>query len=63
MKPFDLDAYTTVNAQIAYAFDKFQVRGLFNNIFNGIGYTSYYRGGYINPTDPFNAAAVISYRF
>lgn len=63
VKPFDLDAYTTVNAQIAYAFDKFQIRGLFNNIFNSMGYTSYYRGGYINPTDPFNAAAVVSYRF
>lgn len=63
VKPFDMPAYTTVNAQAAYAFNKFMVRAFFNNIFNSTGYTSYYRGGYINPTDPFNVSASVSYRF
>lgn len=63
VKPFDMPAYTTVNAQAAYTFNKFMVRAFFNNILNSTGYTSYYRGGYINPTDPFNVSASVSYRF
>lgn len=63
VKPFDMKAYTTVNAQLAYNTGRFRVQTFFNNIFNELGYTSYYRGGYINQIDPFNLSAAISYRF
>ncbi|MDL2214743.1 TonB-dependent receptor [Dysgonomonas sp. OttesenSCG-928-M03] len=63
VKPFDMPAYTTVNAQLAYAIGRVTTRVYFNNIFDEIGYNSYYRGGYINPIDPRNFAATVSYRF
>ncbi|PTN09368.1 TonB-dependent receptor [Mangrovibacterium marinum] len=62
-KPFDMPSYTTVNAQLAYAIGNITTRVYFNNIFDALGYTSYYRGGYINQIDPRNFSAVISYRF
>lgn len=62
-KPFDMPAYTTVNAQLAYSFKNVTARVFFNNIFDEIGYSSYYRGGYINQIDPRNFAAVLSYQF
>lgn len=63
VKPFDMPSYTTVNAQLAYSIGKVTARVYFNNIFDSIGYNSYYRGGYINQTDPRNFAGVLSYRF
>lgn len=63
VKPFDMPAYTTVNAQLSYTYDKFTARVFFNNILDEIGYNSYYRGGYINQIDPRNFAGQISYRF
>jgi len=63
VKPFEMPAYTTVNLQLAYTYEKFTGRVFANNIFNAIGYNSYYRGGYINQIDPLNLAAVLSYRF
>jgi len=63
VKPFDMPAYTTVNAQLAYSYDKFTARVFFNNIFDELGYNSYYRGGYINQIDPRNFAGIVSYRF
>lgn len=63
VKPFDMPAYTTVNAQLAYTYKKVTTRVFFNNIFDELGYNSYYRGGYINQIDPRNFAATISYRF
>lgn len=63
VKPFDMPAYTTVNAQVAYTFNRVTARVFFNNIFDSTGYNSYYRGGFINQTDPRNFAAVLSYRF
>lgn len=62
-KPFDMPAYTTVNAQLAYTIGHVTTRVFFNNIFDEIGYNSYYRGGYINQIDPRNFAATVSYRF
>lgn len=62
-RPFDMPAYTTVNAQLAYTYDKFTARVFFNNISDELGYNSYYRGGYINQIDPRNFAAQVSYRF
>lgn len=63
VKPFLMPDYTTVNAQVAYAFKRFDVRLFINNITDQIGYNSYYRGGYINQTDPFNMAGQIVYKF
>lgn len=63
VKPFDMPDYTTVNAQIGYAYKGASLRVFFNNIFDKTGYTSYYRGGYINETDPRNVAVQLSYKF
>lgn len=63
VKPFEMPAYTTVNLQLAYTYEKFTGRVFANNIFNAIGYNSYYRGGFINQIEPLNLAAVLSYRF
>lgn len=62
-KPFLADAYTTLNAQIGYRYNKYQVRLFVNNIFDATGYTAYYRGGYLNPTDPRNVAVAVNYQF
>lgn len=63
VRPFDMAAYTTVNATLGYAYKRVGINMVFNNIFNEMGYSSYYRGGFINPIDPFNLSATISYRF
>ncbi len=63
VKPFDMPAYTTVNAHLNYTYSKFTARVFFNNIFDELGYNSYFRGGYINQIDPRNFAAQVSYRF
>ncbi|GAB1416197.1 TonB-dependent receptor [Paludibacter sp.] len=63
MKPFDMPAYTTVNLQAAYSIKKITARIFANNIFNAIGYNSYYRGGYINQIDPVNISGSVSYKF
>ncbi|MBF6597016.1 MAG: TonB-dependent receptor [Fermentimonas sp.] len=62
-KPFIADSYTTFNLQAGYRVNKVQLRLFYNNIFNSKGYTSYYRGGYLNQTDPVNIAATINYQF
>ena len=63
VKPFDMPSYTTVNAQLAYQIKGIKMQVFFNNIFDKLGYTSYYRGGFINPIDPFNVSASIGYTF
>lgn len=63
VKPFDMPAYTTVNAQLAYKVGHVTTRVFFNNVFDALGYNSYYRGGYINQIDPRNFAAQVSYSF
>jgi len=63
VKPFDMPAYTTVNAQLNYTNKKFTARLFLNNLFDELGYNSYYRGGYINQIDPRNFAAQLSYSF
>ncbi|MFT3901835.1 MAG: TonB-dependent receptor [Niabella sp.] len=62
-KPFDMPAYTTLNAQLGYTYKKFTTRLLLNNITDEVGFNSYYRGGYINQIDPRNFSVVFSYRF
>lgn len=62
-KPFDMPDFTTVNANISYVYKAATIRVFANNIFNKTGYTSYYRGGYINEMAPRNFAAQLSYKF
>lgn len=62
-KPFDMPAYTTVNAQLGYGFKNIYLRVFFNNIFDAVGYTSYYRGGYIDQIQPRNFAIQLNYKF
>ncbi|MEC4112743.1 TonB-dependent receptor [Myroides pelagicus] len=63
MRPFDMPDYTTVNAQIGYTYKNASLKVFANNVFNQLGYTSYYRGGYINEIAPRNFAAQLTYKF
>lgn len=63
VKPFDMPDYTTINAQVSYSYKNATLRVFANNIFDKRGYTSYYRGGYINEIAPRNFAAQLTYRF
>ncbi len=63
VRPFLADAYTTVNVQASYRHKAYTIRAFFNNVFNSIGYNAYYRGGYINRTDPRNFAVSLHYTF
>ncbi|MFU1858226.1 TonB-dependent receptor domain-containing protein [Sphingobacterium sp. NGMCC 1.201703] len=62
-KPFNMPAYTTLNAQVGYKWRKFDAKVFVNNITNEIGLNSYFRGGFINQIDPRNAAVSLSYKF
>jgi iron complex outermembrane receptor protein len=62
-KPFDMPAYTTTNVQLAYPAGRFTVRAFINNLFDNVGYNAYFRGGFINQTDPRNISCVLSYQF
>lgn len=61
--PFNMPEYTTVNAQLGYTYQKIGLQVFFNNIFDEVGYTSYYRGGYIDQIDPRNFKVQLSYKF
>lgn len=63
VKPFDMPAYTTVNAQVGYRWKQFDAKLFINNITDEIGLNSYFRGGYINQIDPRNVAFSLNYRF
>jgi iron complex outermembrane receptor protein len=63
-KPFNMPEYTTVDAQVGYKFKNgLGLRVFFNNIFDAIGYSSYFRGGYIDQIQPRNFSAQINYKF
>ncbi|MGJ1348514.1 TonB-dependent siderophore receptor [Sphingobacterium siyangense] len=62
-EPFNMPAYTTLNAQVGYKWRKFDAKVFVNNITNEIGLNSYFRGGFINQIDPRNAAVALSYKF
>ena len=62
-KPFNLNAYTTLNLQAGYAYKNVGVRVFANNLNNALGYNAYYRGGYINRNDPRNFAVQVNYKF
>ena len=62
-EPFDVEAYTTVNAQVAYRLNpRWRFRVLLNNLFDTIGYNAY-RTRYINQTVPRSVFGVLSYSF
>ncbi|MEC5394719.1 TonB-dependent siderophore receptor [Bergeyella sp. RCAD1439] len=63
MKPFDMKAYTTVEAQVGYTLGNWGLRVFFGNIFDAVGYSSYFRGGYIDQIQPRNFSGQITYRF
>lgn len=64
LKPFMMKEYTTVDAQVGYTLNNgFGIRVFLNNIFDAVGYNSYFRGGYIDQIQPRNFAAQINYRF
>ncbi|GHA66564.1 TonB-dependent receptor [Pontibacter akesuensis] len=61
--PWYNKAYTIVNAQIGYEFEKhWGVRALFNNVLNEVGYDAY-RSNYIDRIQPRNFSGVVTYRF
>jgi iron complex outermembrane receptor protein len=63
-KPFDMPEYTTVDAQVGYSLKNgMGVRVFFNNIFDSVGYSSYFRGGYIDQIQPRNFAVQVNYKF
>ncbi|NIF05397.1 TonB-dependent siderophore receptor [Chryseobacterium sp. Tr-659] len=63
-RPFNMPDYTTVEAQVGYTFKNgLGLRGFFNNIFNAVGYNSYFRGGYIDQIQPRNFAVQVNYKF
>ncbi|WP_426475723.1 TonB-dependent siderophore receptor [Chryseobacterium balustinum] len=63
-KPFNMPEYTTVDAQVGYKFKNgLGLRVFFNNIFDALGYSSYFRGGYIDQIQPRNFSAQINYKF
>ena len=63
VKPFNLNAYTTLNLQAGYTYKNVGVRVFANNLNNALGYNAYYRGGYINRNDPRNFAVQVNYKF
>lgn len=64
LKPFDMPEYTTVDAQVGYIFQNgLGLRVFFNNIFDAVGYSSYFRGGFIDQIQPRNFSAQINYKF
>lgn len=63
LKPFMMKAYTTVDAQIGYAYKNAGIRVFFNNILDAIGYSSYFRGGYIDQIQPRNFSVQLNYKF
>lgn len=64
LKPFNMPEYTTVDAQVGYSLKNgMGVRVFFNNIFDAVGYSSYFRGGYIDQIQPRNFAVQVNYKF
>ena len=63
LKPFMMKEYTTVDAQIGYVYKGVGLRVFFNNIFDAVGYNSYFRSGYIDQIQPRNFAVQVNYKF
>ncbi|ACU08467.1 Ferrichrome-iron receptor [Flavobacteriaceae bacterium 3519-10] len=63
LEPFLMNSYTTVDAQIGYSQNNIGVRVFFNNIFDALGYNSYFRGGYLDQIQPRNFSIQLNYKF
>lgn len=63
VRPFIAEAYTTLNIKAGYQYQNITVQLFAKNTLNAKGYTSYYRGGYLNPIDPRNIAVTLNYQF
>lgn len=63
VKPFMLNAFTTLNAQIGYSRGHYGIKFFANNLTDATGYSAYYRGGYLNRNDPRNFAVQLNYKF
>lgn len=64
LKPFMMNEYTTVDAQAGYSWTNgIGLRVFFNNIFNTVGYNSYFRGGYIDQIPMRNVQLQLNYKF
>ncbi len=63
LEPFLMKSYTTVDAQIGYSQNNIGVRVFFNNIFDALGYNSYFRGGYLDQIQPRNFSVQLNYKF
>ena len=61
VKPFMMDGYFTLNASIGYVYKQWGLNVAFNNITDSYGWNSYARGGFMNPIDPRNFTATLSY--
>ena len=63
LEPFLMNSYTTVDAQIGYSQNNIGLRVFFNNIFDALGYNSYFRGGYLDQIQPRNFSVQLNYKF
>ncbi|SER11560.1 TonB-dependent receptor [Myroides profundi] len=63
VRPFDMPDYTTFNMQLGYTYKNARIKLYANNIFDKLGYNSYFRAGYINEIAPRNIAAQLLYSF
>ena len=63
VKPFDLEAYTTVNIQASYRINEhFNIDFLVDNVFNETGFNAY-RTAFINRINPATISTILTYRF
>jgi len=63
LKPFNMKEFASVDAQIGYTYKNANLRIFFKNIFDAVGYNSYFRGGYIDQIPLRNISAQIIYNF
>lgn len=63
VKPFDMKAYTTLEAQVGYQLRNLGLRLFLYNLTDAIGYSSYYRGGYLDQIAPRSFSVQLTYKF
>ncbi len=63
VKPFELNHYTTLEAQVGYQLGNLGLRVFLNNLTDVVNYSSYYRGGYLDQIQPRNASMQLTYKF
>ncbi|MHA6696885.1 TonB-dependent siderophore receptor [Chryseobacterium sp. A301] len=63
VKPFELDSYATLEAQVGYQMGNLGLRVFLNNLTDVVNYSSYFRGGYLDQIQPRNASVQLTYKF